>query len=238
MFYDRKLMNSSYIKNIWRAANDQNTNLEDEKLPDICGWLDKWIGSDCNDGRSRLSLRTAAVLIDGAAKVYERKLKRLFEDIDNLEKDMIKRNRLNNVGLDDCSLQSTENDDVSLTSSDEKSKGPDTSNNESNLTDGSSNEMSSRDEDNVPRCTIENSDDISNSEYVGQLSTSIELIERTNTEKTIENQTSTTNEGITEGCSFDKDLPFGYIMVYDNVHDRIPSKIIFSSFDRKIKKLI
>ncbi|XP_059048211.1 uncharacterized protein LOC131843554 [Achroia grisella] len=243
MFYDSKLMNSSCIKNIWRAANDQSTNLEDEKLPDICTWLDGWITSDHNNAGSRLSLRTAAVLIDGAAKVYERKLKRLFEDIDKLESDMIKRKRLHSVRSDEYSIQSGDDQDTTM-SSDEKSEQSETSIDKSNVSDISQKQGVNREDVNIitPGRSIPDSNSVGSER---QLSTSIELLETSDTENTSvtkEDSTSHEEKRCTEEDTlmgdFDENLPFGYVMIYNSIRDKIPRKIIFSSFNRDLQKLI
>ncbi|KAM3964044.1 uncharacterized protein ACR2FA_002091 [Aphomia sociella] len=239
MFYDSKLMNSPCLRNIWRAANDQSINLEDGNLPDICGWLDERITSDGNEPRGRLSLRTAAVLIDGAAKIYERRLKRLIEDIDNLENDMIRRKRLRCINeIDYNTDKSSDNQDETTGTSEETSAPSETSTSTSKKIGGKQNRRTQE-----PSRSTNSTNGELDGERLRNLSRNNKLADGSHRLKKrgvvmqTYSQHRYNNEDILMD-EFDKNLPFGYVMIYNNARDRIPRKIIFSSFSKEIEKLI
>ncbi|RVE49126.1 hypothetical protein evm_006247 [Chilo suppressalis] len=205
-------MNSRHLGKVWRVANDiEDGSDEDTSMPIICSNLDSWIASYHEDSHMRLSLRTSSVLVDGAAKLYKRKLNQLYQDVTQLDYDLIfrKRMRRNSSGWmdgfhDAISSTFTESTQEVSESAHDKQTDEDTitTHDASDKRSGSCENPSNRQE---PK-------------------------NRSRVNKSI--QVSPEREP-----SFNEELPFGHIMVYDNYKDRIPSRIIFSSLNYNVSKL-
>ncbi|KAG7303207.1 hypothetical protein JYU34_011670 [Plutella xylostella] len=88
MFYDKKLMNSASVGPAWRRANgfSCDENGEGKKtLPEVCDKVHRWMKSEDELASRRLSLRAAATLVAGTARLYRHKMNSLLEDLQDLQ---------------------------------------------------------------------------------------------------------------------------------------------------------
>ncbi|KAJ0173266.1 hypothetical protein K1T71_011442 [Dendrolimus kikuchii] len=87
-------MNNDELRNVWKAANNilENDD-ENPSLPAACNKIANLISFTNNNKRRRLSLRSAAQLCNGSAKMYSMEVKKLLTDITKLDKDIWTRRR-------------------------------------------------------------------------------------------------------------------------------------------------
>ncbi|XP_062528915.1 GATA zinc finger domain-containing protein 4 isoform X2 [Bombyx mori] len=204
------------------------------------------MSSDEQEARRRFSLRTSATFLDGAAKLYKRGIQQLLEDASKLDKEMsCKRRRsgfstqtvLNNTSTHSSSSVPT----PELIMNSRRSQSIDTS----------------------PILTIKRnnnnynkSNDNNSFSFVGPIISPDMSHENTiNPEKSSskndrsKNQTSKRDQGVQTSSNshdegdditngFDKNLPFGYILIHDNYNSKIPSRIIFSSLNSEVRRLL
>ncbi|XP_028176243.1 uncharacterized protein LOC114364326 [Ostrinia furnacalis] len=226
MFYDKDLMNSKSLGKVWRAAHDfKEESDEQASMASICDKLDLWVDSDHEDASRRLSLRTSSIFVDGAARLYKRKIESLFEDTQRLDRDMSKRRRYR------CSIDS--NQDMSQTYTDPEFHG-------TIVSDVSEMESGSHGfDESIPSIEqrrknpqFEDGLNFPSTEEPTKFDKEVQT-----TPKRQRNRKSNSQELPFDG-SFDRNLPFGFILVHDNYQTRIPSKIIFTSITSDINKLV
>ncbi|XP_030032748.2 uncharacterized protein LOC115449156 isoform X1 [Manduca sexta] len=250
MFYDNIIMNSETLGKVWKVANNIEDSNNDISLPKICEQLDDWLGNEEEVPYKRLSLRTSAMFIDGAAKLYKQGMQKLFEDIDSLDKAMSSRKRRRDVP--DYSTSSTSTSDTVPTPEKMMRRHPydvgiDTSQINgtrwrsyedrspsicSNKTverwtfRGTNNNIFIRDDNRTSSVvTSEDSDEIQEVQRKEQ-----EVQTTLSFAPNVERANAQTN-------GFDENLPFGYVIIHDNYRSRIPSKIIFSSLNADVKNI-
>ncbi|CAG9791218.1 unnamed protein product [Diatraea saccharalis] len=234
MFYDKNLMNSRHLGKVWRVANNIEVSCnEDVNMPIICNNLDSWIASRDEEPYKRLSLRTSAVLVDGAAKLYKRKINQLYEDMsmsptfteneeDNDSEDQsdIESDCNNENKASKSSVNPSETEIDCITNS--------TINNNDNKASSCSFSPSEAETDYNTNNTINNNKDKANSNSSSPREA--QAPRKSMADKSIQKSPNQKQH------SFNEDLPFGHIIIYDNYKDRIPSRIMFSSINHNIHK--
>ncbi|XP_047041147.1 uncharacterized protein LOC124645389 [Helicoverpa zea] len=113
MFSNEDIMNNEKLANVWKLAHGlevSDEELKKENLPDICDELDSYINSESNNPRKRLSLRASAHLLAGCAEMYKRQVSELFDDVDKLTKDLIRRPKRTDSSSSSGSISSSESE--------------------------------------------------------------------------------------------------------------------------------
>ncbi|KAL4704377.1 hypothetical protein ACJJTC_017611 [Scirpophaga incertulas] len=217
MFYDKKFMSSQCLNKVWKIAhNSDNSSDEDFNMSNICENLVSWIACDEENPRRRLSLRTSSTMINGTLRLYKRKLKRLYDDIDELDKDIIFRNKIR-IFSDSYETSS----EVTQSSS----------------------EMTQSEVVNTGHFiesqtyTQQLDANQSNPELEVPLSPIIP-VRRTLSPLTHNKGVQVSQRHkLTEETDPIEDLPFGYVIIHKNIHCRIPSKLLAVSLDRNVNSL-
>ncbi|XP_030032749.2 uncharacterized protein LOC115449156 isoform X2 [Manduca sexta] len=231
MFYDNIIMNSETLGKVWKVANNIEDSNNDISLPKICEQLDDWLGNEEEVPYKRLSLRTSAMFIDGAAKLYKQGMQKLFEDystsststsdtVPTPEKMM--RRHPYDVGIDTSQINGTR-----WRSYEDRSPSICSNKTVERWTfRGTNNNIFIRDDNRTSSVvTSEDSDEIQEVQRKEQ-----EVQTTLSFAPNVERANAQTN-------GFDENLPFGYVIIHDNYRSRIPSKIIFSSLNADVKNI-
>ncbi|KAL0867976.1 hypothetical protein ABMA27_008643 [Loxostege sticticalis] len=228
MFYDKDLMNSKSLGKVWRIGHGLNEESDEVSIANVCDKLDLWVDSTNEESSRRLSLRASSVFIDGAARLYKRKLEMLFEDTQRLEQDMSRPKKFRGLINNESNISQTFTDpEFQVRSSDSDATVP--------------NEMQALEFSHTDSTTTNTECEKTNQ------NTSSEF-EHTTINHKIDKGVQTSpkkrknirrfEQNLPSDSSFDQNLPFGFVVVHDNYHSRIPSRIIFSSLSPDVGRLI
>ncbi|XP_073948756.1 uncharacterized protein [Choristoneura fumiferana] len=237
-FYNKNIAKNKTLRKAWRAGHQIKLEGNEEIcLPEICSEIGRWMRRD-RAPRNRLSLRSFSVMLYGAIRLYRDEVNNLLSDASNLS--WIKKRTTSlsilhtvdrNILTSDFSDNSEEESFVLMPRVIQLTEVAGNNSEEINTSFAESTEVESNndsDEDFTEESTVftvlpEDKQctpkPVETKEQGGQTSPCFDEPERDNC--------------IHDG--FDANLPFGYIIVHDNYHSRIPSKIFFTSLNENVR---
>lgn len=249
MFYPEEIVNNDCLRTAWQAGNDMQTETICEYgLPEICRNLDTWISSEALEIRQRLSLRTSATLIGGAAMLYKADIDKLLEDTMSLDAAIAGRKRKyfnisSSSGESESAVTPEQTRRVS-TQNFRSSISPviRTSTISTESIDKTNHEGISIAQERASTNTVNQSPENFTADRCSGQPGDMNAREVKDPARTFiafptVNRTEMHDDSLTED-GLDKNLPFAYIMVFNNHSSRIPSKLIMSSINSNIKKRI
>ncbi|XP_063628880.1 uncharacterized protein LOC134800310 [Cydia splendana] len=233
-FYNRKMMQNKEIIKAWRAGHRRKIHSDEEiSLPEICGEIGHWMRRDRHP-RNRLSLRSFSVLLSGAIRLYR-------DQINLLLKDTFK------CSISPVSVFTPVDHTISESSVEELTEfmpGIEATNTRENNSSENgyppeSTEYNTDTESLPPDDSYETIADDDSTVFTVTSKTIEQTYseEQDASEKTRDQMIQTSPAPSDNFTNFDPNLPFGYIIVHDNFHSRIPSKILFSSLSENARFL-
>ncbi|XP_072934777.1 uncharacterized protein [Epargyreus clarus] len=267
MFYNNSLMNSSNLGLAWRAGNYQKMDIEEANLPKICDSLDRLLDGnpdrsaplslrassvfihgvarlykkevdslfkDCYELEMGMALRKTRGMKHESAGERRSSILNILNDSDDSEirscdssSSLKRRSQLSESFRNENRKRSRNNDNDSLeeTSSEEDQRDTDNDDDDDDDDDGENSvipeNLSSEENEESPRIETRRIQTQTNNCYL------LDRHRKGNTIKLIKH-----NE-----TNFDKNLPFGCVTIFDSYHDRLPSKIIYSSLKACVKSV-